>query len=162
MNEKYPATIYGMVGCLSVASSKGGLISYEADLNLLKTHACSNLIFEISEPQEIKCQLTKKTEGAFIFKSIEIMEIRLGLNTSQSYKVKTHEEYGSMAEPRDIQAQYPVGEYHSPSSDVVSDELKRQNENLKRELDMVYQSRSWRLAKWLSKWYWIMHRLLGL
>jgi hypothetical protein len=45
----------------------GNLGYQEATMDLLKSHLCSHMIFEIDEPKEIWCQLLRKSEGVFSF-----------------------------------------------------------------------------------------------
>jgi FkbM family methyltransferase len=143
-----------MTGLISVTSNKGYLIFYQATVNHLKTHACANMVFEIDEPQEIQCQLTNKTQGAFIFRSIQIMEICLGLNGYQSPRKKDRPILPLQQESPQISSQIQALETQLLEKETIIISIKS-------ELARVYGSRRWRLATFLADKYWKMRRLLN-
>ncbi len=150
-----------MTGNLSVTSNNGILIMYEAKMDLLKTHACANMVFQLDTPQDIQCQLINNTEGKFIFRSINIKEIILGFNEVKSSITKINTTYKDETKLNHSHDQSMVGRVHFY--------------DLRHKLDTVYlksrkwainnlrdkRPKIWNLAKWLSKLYWKIRRLLG-
>jgi FkbM family methyltransferase len=88
-----------MRGGLRVYTNETNLGYYEAELNHLKTHACSHIVFEIAEPKKIQCQLVRKSKGNFIFNKIEFKKIQFSTDkTKHDFELQTLK--GKLAEQK--------------------------------------------------------------